>query len=85
MKASLRLTWDDHLILRVNGKVFDLGENQAFRTKTLDIPLKAGDNIITVKLSNTVNTNHGGWAFAFIAALPDGTLLLPQDCSEKKG
>ena len=79
MKIQLRLAWDDHLVLRVNGQQYDLGEQHAFRHKTIELDLNAGDNDLTVKLSNTFNSNHGGWAFAFSATTPDGTLLLPQE------
>lgn len=79
--AKIRLAWDDHLVLRVNGEVTDLGSHRAFRNQTVEVPLRAGGNDITVKLSNTRGSNHGGWAFAFSAVMPDGSILLPQEPS----
>ena len=40
--------------------------------------LRAGANLVTLKLSNTRGSNHGGWAFAFRAEAADGTLLAPR-------
>jgi hypothetical protein len=31
-----------------------------------------------VLLSNDTGTNHGGWAFAFRATAPDGSILIPR-------
>lgn len=81
MTASLRLAWDDHLVLRVNGEAHDLGDHHAFRNTVVNVPLRAGTNDVTVKLSNTRGSNHGGWAFAFSAVAPDGSLLMPQEPS----
>ncbi len=79
MKARVRLAWDDHLVLRVNGEPHDLGEHKAFRPCEIDINLRAGANDLTVKLSNTFGSTHGGWAFAFSALAPDGAPLKPQE------
>lgn len=76
--AKIQLAWDDHSILRVNGdQVYDLGEHRAFRKHEIDVPLRAGDNTVVLKLSNTKGSNHGGWAFAFRAATADGKPLQP--------
>lgn len=76
MAASLRVAWDDDLLLRVNGgSPIVLGRNMAFRAHTVEVPLNAGDNTLLLKLSNTIGTNHGGWAFAFQARTPDGVLV----------
>ena len=40
--------------------------------------LRAGPNLVTLKLSNTRGSNHGGSAFAFRAEAADGTLLEPR-------
>jgi len=78
MTAHLRLAWDDRLVLQVNdAKPHDLGTHAAFRAKTVEVPLAAGRNDVAVTLSNTRGGNHGAWAFAFRAAGPDGTVLLP--------
>jgi len=75
--ADLRFAWDDDLVVSVNGKIFALGQHRAFRTKTVQVQLKAGANTVLVKLSNTVGSNHGGWAFAFLATTANGEKLLP--------
>ena len=40
--------------------------------------LRRGANLVTLQLSSTRGSNHGGWAFAFRAEAADGTLLVPQ-------
>jgi len=76
--ARLRFAWDDRLVVRVNeDKPLDLGSHAAFRAKTIDVPLRRGANVLTVTLSNTTGANHGAWAFALKATLPDGMVLLP--------
>jgi len=77
-KAKIRIAWDDGLVMRVNGKVFDLGEQRAFRAKEVDVDLRAGANEVSVKVSNTRGTNHGGWAFAFGVVTAGGKRLKPQ-------
>jgi hypothetical protein len=76
--ATLRVAWDDDLVLRVNGSVVLRGSHPAFRGAAVEVPLEAGDNDVALKLSNTKGSNHGGWAYAFHAVLPDGTVLLPR-------
>jgi hypothetical protein len=77
--ASLRLAWDDRLILQVNDRpALDLGAQAAFRARRLEVPLRAGRNTVTLTLSNTTGSNHGGWACAFQATLPDGRTVPPQ-------
>ena len=79
LTASLRLAWDDEMTLAVNGATpIQLGRNYAFRSKTIQVPLLEGENHLTVALSNESGSNHGGWAFAFHCATPDGTILLPE-------
>lgn len=73
-----RLSWDDHLVLHLNGTRHDLGHHTAFRSQTVELPLQAGPNELVLKLSNTRGSNHGGWAFALHAATATGTRLLPQ-------
>jgi len=79
MTARLRVAWDDSLVLRVNGGAPQpLGRHAAFRVREVQAPLKAGPNTVVLKLSNELGINHGGWAFAFQAVAPDGTMLLPE-------
>jgi hypothetical protein len=79
MTATVQLGWDDRLVLRVNDAApIDLGHRDSFGSRTVDVPLKKGDNVIDITLSNTQNFNHGGWAFAFKATTPEGEVLVPQ-------
>lgn len=79
MTAKAQIAWEDRLVLRVNDSTpVDLGKRKNFGSSTLALPLKRGDNVIDVTLTNTRNFNHGGWAFAFHATTPDGQVLLPQ-------
>lgn len=78
LAARFRLAWDDRLVLRVNdGKPIDLGHRNHFGKREVDVALKKGKNVVVITLSNTRNFNHGGWAFAFRATAPDGSVLLP--------
>ena len=55
MTASLRISWDDHLHLRVkDGGIQDLGFHAAFRWQTVERLLKKGPNVILLKLSNRI-------------------------------
>ena len=79
MTCSIQVAWDDHLIMQVNDAApLDMGNQSMFRTKTVTVPLKKGDNRITLTLSNTTGLNHGGWAFAFKSTDPDGQVLVPK-------
>ena len=49
-----------------------------FGSRELAVPLKAGANRVSIRLSNERGFNHGGWAFAFQATTADGQRLLPQ-------
>lgn len=78
MTARIRIAWDDHLVLRVNdGAPIDMGSNQYFRQRIVDVPLKKGRNRVSVVLSNETGANHGGWTFAFRATSPEGDILVP--------
>lgn len=78
MNAQIRVSWDDHLVLRVNdGAALDLGAQPNFRSRTVVVPLQKGRNTISVVLSNETGSNFGGWAFAFRATAPNGTILVP--------
>ena len=77
-EATLQVAWDDALLLRVNDETFDLDSQYAFRPRRVPVRLRGGANVVTLKLSNTRGSNHGGWAFAFRAQAADGTLLAPR-------
>lgn len=78
-EATLRLAWDDRLAVQVNDQPpIDLGDHTAFRAQTVKVPLGEGANRVTLMLTNTHGTNHGGWTFAFRATAADGEVLLPQ-------
>jgi hypothetical protein len=77
--ARLRIAWEGHLVLRVNdGQPFDLGMNRNFGSRELTVPLKAGVNRVSIRLSNERGFNHGGWTYAFQAATAAGQCLLPR-------
>ncbi len=78
MTATLRVTFDDALALRINdGPMQPVGEHSAFRTKEVRVALKRGRNVVLVKQSNTIGFNHGGWTFNFQAMAADGKRLWP--------
>jgi len=66
------------MVLRVNGTATEMGNHGAFRQRTVEVPLKKGSNRVSVLLSNDTGSNHGGWAFAFRATAPDGSILVPR-------
>lgn len=75
--ARLHIAWEGHLVLRVNeNQPFDLGMNRNFGSRELAVPLKAGANRVSLRLSNERGFNHGGWAFAFQATIAAGQRLL---------
>jgi hypothetical protein len=78
MKATIRLAWDDHLVLRVNDEEpVDMGDRDNFGSRTRAVALNRGENPVEIRLSNTQGFNHGGWVFAFHATGPDGHPLMP--------
>ncbi len=77
MRANFRISWDNQLVLRVNGEERNLGNNYAFRTQSVEVLLKAGANEVILKLSNEPGSNHGGWLFAFVATGANGEVLTP--------
>lgn len=78
MMAKVRLAWDGSAVMRVNGTATEFNHNAHFRQRTVEVPLKKGRNNVSVLLSNDTGTNHGGWAFAFRATAPDGSILVPK-------
>lgn len=76
--AKIRVAWDGHLVLKVNEAVMDLGAHGPFRQRSVEVPLRAGANRVSVLLSNDTASNHGGWTFAFRALTPDGLALVPR-------
>ncbi len=80
--ANFRFAWDDDLVLRVNDEQVVSSDHQdAFRPKTYPVKLHKGSNMVTVKLSNTRGSNHGGWVFNLRATTPEGMVLIPKDPS----
>lgn len=78
VQATVQIAWDDVLAVRLNGDLVGGPQiHNSFRSQNFLLPLEAGQNTITLKLSNTIGTNHGGWAFAFNATLPKGFRLIP--------
>ena len=79
VEATLRIGWEGHAVLRVRGeKPIDLGHKANFSAETIRVPLRAGKNAVSIRLSNERGFNHGGWAFSFRATTPDGGVILPQ-------
>ena len=78
-KATIRVAWDDQAVLRLNDeKPIDLGAQRHFRSRTVPVELRAGANRVTLTVSNTQGTNHGGWCFAFVCRTADGEVVLPE-------
>lgn len=77
-EARLRIAWDDHLVVSVNGDKRDLGFHRSFQHEDITVPLKKGENAVVLKVSNQVGFNVGGWAFAFQAQTIGGERLLPR-------
>jgi hypothetical protein len=78
MRATLRFSYDDHLVYQLNADpAVDLGNHAAFRTREAQVALRAGNNDLALMLGNTRNSNHGGWALAFTAVCEDGMHLRP--------
>lgn len=78
-EATLRIGWDDRLVLRVNDQPpLDLGHRANFGQRDVRVNLERGRNVIDVTYSNTKNFNHGGWAFSLRIVAADGTVLLPR-------
>lgn len=80
MTASIRVAWDDHLVMQVNqDKPINMGEQSLFRKKTIQVRLEKGDNLVTLVLSNERRgLNFGGWAFAFRATDPSDNIIVPR-------
>ncbi|NQT17294.1 MAG: DUF2961 domain-containing protein [Planctomycetes bacterium] len=78
-KAKIRLSWDERAVLRLgDDKPVDLGDHRYFRSKSIPVELHEGPNVLSITLSNTSGTNHGGWCFAFRCRTADGQVLLPE-------
>ena len=79
LTATLRLAWDDRLVMRVNdGRPIDLGHRDNFGDRVIEVPFRNGKNLIDITLNNTQNFNHGGWVFAFKATTPEAPALIPR-------
>ena len=78
-KATLTLAWDDQLVLRVNdGEPIDLGTQPYVRGRTVEVPLREGQNHIALWLSNEMGLTRGTWVFSFRAVTAEGEVLLPE-------
>lgn len=62
-EATLRLTYDDTLTLMTEKQTVVCPFHKAFRTECVRVPLEQGKNRIVVRLTNTLNSNKGGWCF----------------------
>ena len=78
-KAAFTLGWDDQLVLQINDQTpIDLGTQPYFRSRTVEVPLVQGRNVVTLQLSNRVGLTRGAWNFSFRCKTADGQVLLPQ-------
>jgi hypothetical protein len=63
--AKLTLSFDDKAFIRINGgSPIELGDVRYFDSRTVDVPLKQGDNLVQVVLTNTFGRSWGAWAYA---------------------
>lgn len=81
--AVLRMSYDDKLTVLTESARFDLPEHRAFRTESISVKLKKGRNRMVVHLTNTLNTNKGGWCFAMKGIDGAGEELSPSLPSNK--
>lgn len=78
-RATLTLAWDDRLVIRVNdGEPIDMGTQQYVRGRTVEVPLKKGENTVALWLNNETGLTRGTWVFSFRAVTREGDVLLPQ-------
>ena len=85
LKATARIGWDEHLVVRINdGEPRDLGDHSYFQAKTFELPLRKGPNVVGVRLSNSAALSRGAWCFSFHLTTLDGKTLLPQAPGEKR-
>ena len=79
LRARIRLAWDHRLVLRINDEpLLDLGHQDNFDERLLELPARKGGNVVDVVLSNTGNFNQGGWAFSFHTTTAGGAMLIPR-------
>ncbi len=79
MMAKFRIGWDDQLVLQVNEREpLDLGRQAYLRAKTIEVPLRKGENAVALRLSNTVGLTRSAWNFVLCIITPDGKVLLPR-------
>ena len=78
-RAKLTFAWDDQLVISVNyGEPIDMGVQPYVRGKSVEAPLKKGENTIALWLSNEMGLSRGAWIFSFNAITLEGDVLLPQ-------
>jgi hypothetical protein len=80
--AVFRIAWDDDLQVQLNSERVHAGSHPTFAPTEFPVRLHSGENVLLLKLSNTIGLNHGGWAFACQCVLPDGTQILPNTGDE---
>ncbi len=61
-----------------DGEAVNLGNQPYLRAKTLEVPLVAGRNSVTVRLGNKVGLTRGAWNFSFRCVTAGGQVLLPR-------
>ncbi len=64
-EVSFQLSHDDPICVDVNGvEVYRGGASNGFQTRCFPVKLKAGDNVVVVRLTSFFNVNFNGAAFA---------------------
>ncbi len=63
-EAQIRVTYDDQMTLTTKDEQKVLPNHRAFRNEDVRLKLKKGKNRIAILLTNTQNSNKGGWCFA---------------------
>ena len=76
--ATLHLSWDDHMKIRINGDILDLGEHRGYRYRAVAVNLRKGKNKLSVNLDNPSDRfSWGSFTFSCRAVLPDGRVVVP--------
>ena len=77
--ATLHLSWDDRLKIRLNdNELQDLGIHRTYRYRSVKIRLRKGRNLLFVNLDNPdAGLTWGAWTFSCRVVLPNGSVVVP--------
>lgn len=77
--ARITVGWDDHLLLRINDNPpVDMGRQPFFDSRTFEVPMGRGPNVVAVRLTNAVGLTRGSWCLSFRATSREGEELIPR-------